>query len=179
MPASWRPNAELQGATVHGRGSFRAVRTADLPSTGLWDLASLPNLLSLRTKNDAEWQEVVALLNAAAPDVDVGPSLAAKMHTSTAHERFVDAVIQACRSQRAARLGIVKYTIDEERDAESPRWITIALTAWFADQDLDARMAAWAELRHIVDEYIVPLRDSDSSGEMQDIDSRFFISMGR
>ena len=113
---------------------------------------------------------------AAAPGVDIGPSLAARMRASAAHARFVGAVLLACRSPRAARLGIAKCTIDEEYDAESPRWITIALTAWFAGGDLDARMGAWAELRHIVDERIVPLRDGEG-GEMRDIDSRFFISM--
>ena len=113
---------------------------------------------------------------AAAPDVDVGPSLAARMRASAAHARFVGAVLLACRSPRAARLGIAKCTIDEEYDAESPWWITIALTAWFTGRDLDARMGAWAELRHIVDERIVPLRDG-GGGEMRDIDSRFFISM--
>ena len=64
----------------------------------------------------------------AAPDVDVGPSLAARMRGSAAHAKFVGAVLQACRSPRAARLGIARYAIDEEYDAESPRWTTIALT---------------------------------------------------
>ena len=111
-----------------------------------------------------------------APPVDVGPSLAARMRASAAHASFVGAVLLACRSPRAARLGIARYAIDEERDAESPRWTTIALTAWFTGRDLDARMGAWAELRRIVDERIVPLRDG-GGGEMRDIDSRFFISM--
>ena len=113
-----------------------------------------------------------------APPVDVGPSLAARMRASAAHASFVGAVLLACRSPRAARLGIARYAMDEERDAESPRWTTIALTAWLAGGDLDARMGAWAELRRIVDERIVPLRDG-GGGEMRDIDSRFFISMER
>ena len=114
----------------------------------------------------------------AAPGVDIGPLLAARMRASVAHARFVDAVIRACRSPRAARLGIAKCTIEEDLDLESPRWITITLTAWFTGKGLDARLAAWSELRHIVDERIVPLRDG-GGGEMRDIDSRFFISMER
>lgn len=51
---------------------------------------------------------------------------------------------------------------------------------WLAGRDLDARLGAWAELRRIVDERIVPLRDGQDGGdEMRDIDSRFFVSMER
>ena len=116
----------------------------------------------------------------AAPDVEVGPALRGKIRDNAAYKRFVDAVLGACRSPRAVGLGIVRYVIDEDRDMGCPRWVTMTLTVWFSNPDLGARIDAWAEMRRIVDEHIAPLLSGDGSGdEMTDIDSRFFISMGR
>ena len=75
-------------------------------------------------------------------------------------------------------LGVTRYAIDESRGIENPRRTTVVLTVWFSDRDFGARMDAWREMRSIVDGYIVPLRDG-AGGEMRDIDSRFFISLGR
>lgn len=112
------------------------------------------------------------------PPVDVGPSLQAKIHDSKPYKAFVDAVVEACRSPRAASLGTTKYTIEEKRNVENPRWITITLTAWFQDPDFAARMDKWTEMRNIVDDYTAQLMAGDDKAEMLDIDSRFFISMG-
>ena len=115
-----------------------------------------------------------------APDVEVGTALRGKIRDNAAYKRFVDAVIGACRSPRAIALGIVQYAIDEDRNVECPRWVTMTLTVWFSNLDLGARISAWAEMRDIVDEHIAPLLNGDGcEDEMSDIDSRFFISMGR
>lgn len=112
------------------------------------------------------------------PPVDVGPSLKAKIRDSKSYKAFVNAVVDACRSPRAVRLGTTKYAIEEKRNVENPRWVTITLTAWFRDPDFDARMDKWAEMRNIVDGYTARLMHGDDKDEMLNIDSRFFISMG-
>ena len=109
----------------------------------------------------------------------MGPALRGKIHDNAAYKRFVDSVLKACRSPRAVGLGIVRYAIDEDRNVECPRRVTMTLTVWFSNPDLWARIDAWAEMRDIVDEHIAPLLSGDGGGdEMGDIDSRFFISMG-
>lgn len=113
-----------------------------------------------------------------APPVDVGPSLKAKVRNNKAYKAFVDAVVDACRSPRAVSLGTTRYAIEEKRDVENPRWVTITLTAWFRDPDFDARMDKWTEMRNIVDGYTAQAMDGDDKAEMLDINSRFFISVG-
>ena len=117
--------------------------------------------------------------SSAAPDVEVGAALRGKIRDNVAYKRFVDAVLGACQSPRVIGLGIERYAIDEERNMENPRRVTITLTVWFSNPDLGARISAWAEMRRIVDEYIAPLLNGNGGeDEMSDIDSRFFISMG-
>lgn len=113
-----------------------------------------------------------------APPVDIGPSLKAKIDGSASYRGFVSAVVDACRSPRAAGLEIRKCAIEEERDMENPRWITIILTVWFRSTDLDTRMGAWREIRNIVDSYTAPLQSGDDISAMRDIDRRFFIGLG-
>ena len=92
--------------------------------------------------------------------MEVGEALRAKIGADDAHKRFVDAVLQACRSPQAAKLGVERYTI-EERGARDSRWTPITLTVRFSDRDIDSKLDAWSEMRHIVDGYIVPLRDGE------------------
>ena len=113
-----------------------------------------------------------------APPVDVGPSLRAKAQDDKSYKAFLDAVVDACQSQPAARLGVTRYAIEEERSLENPRWVTITLTVWFSSADITARMDAWTKMRRIVDGRTEPLRNGDDKLRMRDIDSRFFISMG-
>ena len=110
--------------------------------------------------------------------VDVGPSLRGKARDDESYKEFLDAVVGACRSPRAARLGVTRCEIEEERDMENPRWITITLTVWFRSTDFEARMAAWREMRCIVDDCTESLRNGDDVSRMRDIDDRFFISLG-
>ena len=110
--------------------------------------------------------------------VAVGPTLGAKARDDRSYRAFLDAVVDACRTPRAARLGVARCTIEEERDIERPRWVTIILTVWFDSADIAARLDAWRKMRGIVDEYTEPLRNGGDGPRMRDIDSRFFIVLG-
>ena len=110
--------------------------------------------------------------------VAVGPTLGAKARDDRSYRAFLDAVVDACRTPRAARLGVARCTIEEERDLERPRWVTITLTVWFDSADIAARLDAWRKMRGIVDEHTEPLRNGGDGPKMRDIDSRFFIVLG-
>lgn len=174
----------LEKTTSYGWGPYRTVLSPTHRGSDFQDLEMPWHVPSRHIVSNAEWRELVALLEritgrGAAPAVEIGPALKAKICSSNSHKRFVEAVIQACQSSRAAQLGVTKYMIDEDYNVEKPQWVTITLTVWFSDRDLAARMDAWGEMRRIVDKYIVPLCDGEGGGnEMRDIDSRFFISMG-
>ena len=163
---------------------------ADLPVPRLVRAVRLP-----MAESDADWRATVAFpakgaeydapprparsaRRRSAPPVDVGPYLKAKIRNNKAYKAFVDAVVDACRSPRAVSLGTTRYAIEEKRDVENPRWVTITLTAWFRDPDFDARMDKWTEMRNIVDGYTAQAMDGDDKAEMLDINSRFFISVG-
>ena len=110
--------------------------------------------------------------------VAVGPTLGAKARDDRSYRAFLDAVVDACRSPRAARLGVTRCAIEEERDIERPRWVAITLTVWFDSADIAALLDAWRKMRGIVDEHTEPLRNGDDGPRMRDIDSRFFIILG-
>ena len=110
--------------------------------------------------------------------VAVGPTLGAKARDDRSYRAFLDAVVDACRTPRAARLGVARCAIEEERDIERPRWVTITLTVWFDSADIAARLDAWRKMRGIVDEHTDPLRNGGDGPRMRDIDSRFFIVLG-
>lgn len=110
--------------------------------------------------------------------VAVGPTLGAKARDDRSYRAFLDAVVDACRTPRAARLGVARCAIEEERDIERPRWVTITLTVWFDSADMAARLDAWRKMRGIVDEHTEPLRNGGDGPRMRDIDSRFFIVLG-
>lgn len=196
--SNWRftsPDTELQEAwdeqpSVYAVPWLEAT-DADLPVPCLLRRA----VDTSAAKSDADWRTAVESLVLAAEcgalprlarsarrrgalPVDVGPTLKAKIRDSKPYTAFVDAVVDACRSPRAVSLGTTKYAIEEKRNMENPRWVTITLTAWFRDPDFDARMDKWAEMRNIVDGYTARLMHGDDKDEMLDIDSRFFISMG-
>ena len=117
-------------------------------------------------------------LGGIAPPVDVGPLLRAKARDNKSYKAFLDAVVDACLSPPAARLGVTRCAIEEERDLENPRWVTMTLTVWFGSADITTRLDAWRKMRDIVDGRTEPLRNGDDKFRMRDIDSRFFISMG-
>ena len=73
---------------------------------------------------------------------------------------------------------MTKCAIEEERDTENPRWVTITLTVWFNSADLAARLDAWRGMRAIVDDHTEPLRNGDDGPCIRYIDSRFFTSFG-
>lgn len=113
-----------------------------------------------------------------APPVDVGPLLRAKAQDDKSYGAFLDAVVDACQSPRAARLGVTRCAIEEERDLENPRWVTMTLTVWFGSADIATRLDAWRKMRSIVDGRTEPLRNGDDKLRMRDIDNQFFIIMG-
>ena len=154
-------------------------RTVDTPAAKI-DMAwrTAVESLVLAAECDVQLRPARSVRRRGTPPVDVGPSLKAKIRDSKPYKAFVDAVVDACRSPRAVSLGTTKYAIEEKRNVENPRWVTITLTAWFRDPDFDARMDKWAEMRNIVDGYTARLMHGDDKDEMLDIDSRFFISMG-
>lgn len=178
--APWRSGSELRKSVGRDHGHIRAAPPSEAPDTVFDDMSSSLYVPHRHVTNNAEWAEMVALLYKAAqpgavPDVEVGAALRERVSGSAVYERFVDAVIRACRSPRATRLGVEKYTIDER--SEGSQWTPITLTVWFSDRGIDAKIDAWGEMRRIVDERIVPLRDGGGD-EMRGIDSRFFISLG-
>lgn len=167
------------------------VPSMDFPASRMPQRATGPLLV----EDDVDWHTAVTSLVGAkelagaplfdssahrrgATPVDVGPSLRAKIRDNRSYKVFIDAVVEACRSTRTARLGTTKYTIEEKRNVENPRWITITLTVWIPDSDFAARMDKWTEIRNIVDDYTSQVIDGDDKAEMLDIDSRFFISLG-
>lgn len=110
--------------------------------------------------------------------MDVGPTLGAKARDDRSYRAFLDAVVDACRTPRAACLGVTRCAIEAERDIERPRWVTITLTVWFDSADIAVRLDAWRKMLGIVDEHTEPLRNGGDGPKMRDIDSRFFIVLG-
>lgn len=121
---------------------------------------------------------VILALRRGEPPIDMDMSTKAKILNDKSYKVFIDAVVDACRSNRAVSLGVTKCAINEEQDIESPRWITTTLTVWFDTADFTSRMDAWGKMRKIVDDYTEPLRTGDDMSRMRDIDSRFFIGLG-
>lgn len=136
-------------------------------------------LLDRFNKEYLHAQRMVDTAAAAVLPVEIGPSLGAKASSDGAYGRFVDAVVDACRSPRAARLGMTKCAMEERRDLESPDWITVTLAVWFSERDFDAKMDAWADIRDIVDACTAPLREGAHADGIRDICGRFFIRPGR
>ena len=163
---------------VAARATRRAVKPCPAERDAHWHAAVAAAALSL-----AAGSALVSLAARPASHrdallVDVGPSLRAKARADESYRAFLDAVVGACRSPRAARLGVTRCEIEEERDMENPRWITITLTVWFRSTDFEDRMDAWREMRCIVDDCTESLRNGDDGSRMRDIDDRFFISLG-
>ena len=197
----WKPMPDLHGSQESSGEERLPARAVPLFDNALADFvaarATRRAVEPSPAERDAHWHAVVtaAALSLAAGSafpslaarqashrdalpVDVGPSLRAKARGDKSYKAFLDAVVGACRSPRAARLGVTRCEIEEERDMENPRWITITLTVWFRGTDLAARMDAWREMRSIVDKRTEPLRNGDDGSRMCDIDDRFFISLG-
>ena len=199
--ADWKPRPDLHRSQESSGEERPLARAAPRFDNTLADFvaarATRRSAEPSPAESDAHWHAVVAAaaLSLAAGStfaslaarpathrdalpVDVGPSLKAKARGDKSYRAFLDAVVGACRSPRAARLGVTRCEIEEERDMEHPRWITITLTVWFRSTDLAARMDAWREMRGIVDKRTEPLRNGDDGSRMRDIDDRFFISLG-
>lgn len=163
---------------VAARATRRAVKPSPAESDARWNAAVTAAALSLVAGSAFASLAARQSGHRDALSVDVGPSIRAKARGDKSYSAFLDAVVDACRSPPAARLGVARCEIEEERDMENPRWITITLTVWFRGTDLAARMDAWREMRRIVDKRTEPLRNGDDGSRMRDIDDRFFISLG-
>ena len=199
--SSWKSTLALRGSLLPAEEGRSPARTATRSGTPYADFLPLRTPRRIAeppaATRDAHWQATVsaaalaaaigsALASSAAlqahgsnaPPVDVGPLLRAKARDNKSYEAFLDAVVDACQSPPAARLGVTRCAIEEERDLESPRWVTMTLTVWFGSADITTRLDAWSKMRSIVDGRTEPLRNGDDKFRMRDIDSRFFISMG-
>ena len=167
-------SAALRGMRLSGAPAARRradpCAVLDDDAAAAYRVAVRALCLSLRT---------AAAPRPAPPPVEIGPSLGAKASSDGTYRKFVDTVVDACRSPRATRLGVTRCAMEEKRDLESPDWITVTLAVWLSDRDFDAKMDAWSEIRDIVDARTAPLREGAHADGMRDIYGRFFISLGR